>query len=219
MCRRGCRSCRCENFVAFRDTLPCASSSRRPFGAPRLSEKFGRLLTPLSPCRSRDKSARLVRRPDISSARRRCARTNGSSIARHRLRRSRSTLEMPMKRERDTAIRTIARFAAIAAQQRSGKTAPIQKQNCLLAFFQTIGDGLRQFLGKNGGFLFLPSLLAQIDDAHERHLLLIHALRERNEPVFSGRRVVITLQRRRGAAQERPTHFSIFARTTATSRA
>jgi hypothetical protein len=34
---------------------------------------------------------------------------------------------MPMKGERDAAIRAIARFAAVAAQQRRGKTAPIQK--------------------------------------------------------------------------------------------
>src|SRR6476659_4903187 len=117
----------------------------------------------------------------------------------HRLRRSRSTLEkMPVKRERDTAIWTIARFTAIAAQQRGGKPAPVQKQNRLLSFLETIGNGLRQSLGQNGGFLFSASFLAQIDDTNERHLLLVDALRERDEPVLSGRRVVITLQRRRG---------------------
>ena len=52
---------------------------------------------------------------------------------------------MPVKRERDTAIWTVARFAAIAAQQRSRKTAAIQEQDCLLSLFQAIGDGLRQF--------------------------------------------------------------------------
>src|SRR4029077_2961217 len=119
----------------------------------------------------------------------------------HRLRRSRSTLEkMPMKGERDTAIRTVARFAAIAAQQRRRKPTSVQKQNRLLPFLETIGDGLRQSLGQNSGFLFLSSFLAQIDNTDERHLLLIDALRQRNEPVLSDRRVVITLQRRRGAA-------------------
>src|SRR5262249_37928530 len=105
-----------------------------------------------------------------------------------------------MERERDTAIRTIARFTAIATKQRRGESAPIQKQNCLFAFLEAIGNGLRQSLRKNGGLLFFPSLLAQIDNAHKRHLLLIHALRQRNESVLSYRRVVITLQRRRGAA-------------------
>src|SRR4249919_1940946 len=100
---------------------------------------------------------------------------------------------MPMKRERDTAVRTIARFTAIAAQQRSGKPPPVQKQNRLLSFLETIGNGLRQSLGQNGGFLSPASFLAQIDNTNERHLLLIDALCERNEPVFSGRRVVITL--------------------------
>ena len=51
-----------------------------------------------------------------------------------------------MERERDTAIRAIARFAAIAAQKRGGESTAIQKQNRLLAFLETIGDGLRQFL-------------------------------------------------------------------------
>src|SRR5262249_48353513 len=101
---------------------------------------------------------------------------------------------LPVKRERDTAIRAVARFAAIAAQQRRGKSAPVQKQNRLLAFLEAIGNGLRQFLGENGGFLFFPSFLAQIDNSHERHLLLVHALRERDESVLSDRRVVITLQ-------------------------
>ena len=105
-----------------------------------------------------------------------------------------------MKRERDTAIRTVARFTAIAAQQRRGKPAPVQKQNRLLSFLEAIGNGLRQFFGENGGSFFFPSFLAEIDDTEERHLLLIHALRERNEPVFPGRRVVIALRRWRSAA-------------------
>src|SRR4026207_2515793 len=105
-----------------------------------------------------------------------------------------------MKRERDAAIRTIARFTAITAEQRRGKPPPVQKENRLLSFLEAIGNGLRQFFGQNGRFLFLPSFLAQIDDTHERHLLLIDALGERNEPVLSDCRVVITLQRRRSAA-------------------
>jgi hypothetical protein len=101
---------------------------------------------------------------------------------------------LPMKGERDAAIRTIARFTAIAAQQRGGKPAPVQKQNRLLSFLEAIGNGLRQFFGQNGGLLFLPSFLSQIDNTYERHLLLIDALSERNEPVFFDRRVVITLE-------------------------
>jgi hypothetical protein len=58
---------------------------------------------------------------------------------------------MPMKRERYAAIRAIPRFTAIAAQQRRGKATTIQKQNCLLAFFETIGDCLRQLFRENRG--------------------------------------------------------------------
>src|ERR1043166_2426918 len=98
---------------------------------------------------------------------------------------------MPMKRERDAAIRTVARFTAIAAKERRGKTAPIQKQDRLLTFFQTIGNGLRQFSGQNSGLLLLSPFLPQIDDAHERHLFFIYALSERNEPILPDRGVVI----------------------------
>src|ERR1700745_2830230 len=89
---------------------------------------------------------------------------------------------VPVKGERDTAIRTISRLATIAAQQRCGKPAPIQEQNGLLSFLETIGNGLRQFFRQNGVFLSLSSFLAQIDNTHERHLLLIDALCKRNEP-------------------------------------
>ena len=57
------------------------------------------------------------------------------------------------------------------------------------------------FSDRMAAFFSFASFLTQIDNAHERHLLLVHALRERNEPVLSDRRVVITLQRRRGAAE------------------
>src|SRR4030095_12564507 len=78
---------------------------------------------------------------------------------------------MPMKGERHATIRTVARFAAIAAKQRSGKAAPIQKENGLLAFFQTIGNGGAQSFRQNRGGLFLPAFLAKIDNASQRHLL------------------------------------------------
>src|SRR6516162_9821594 len=101
---------------------------------------------------------------------------------------------MAVKRERDAAIRAVARFAAIAAKQRRGETAPIEKQNCLLAFFQAISNGLQQFFRKNGRFLFLSSFLAKIDDAHQRHLLFVYALGESDQPIFADRGVVITLE-------------------------
>ena len=50
-----------------------------------------------------------------------------------------------MKGERHAAIRTVARFAAIAAKKRSGKPAPIQKQDRLLALVQAIGNSGSQF--------------------------------------------------------------------------
>ena len=68
-------------------------------------------------------------------------------------------------------------------------------------FFQAIGDRRAQFLRKDGGRLFFPAFLAQIDDADERHLLLVHALGQVARVYTCRRRVVITLQRRRGGAE------------------
>ena len=67
---------------------------------------------------------------------------------------------MPVKGERDAAIRAVARFAATAAKQRCGKPSPIQKQDCLLTFFQAVGDGGAQFFGQDRGRFLLPALLA-----------------------------------------------------------
>ena len=78
---------------------------------------------------------------------------------------------LPMKRERDAAIRAISRFATIAAQQRSGKTAPVQKQDRLFSFLEPIGDGVRNFSDRIAAFFSFPPFLAQIDNANERHLL------------------------------------------------
>ena len=99
-----------------------------------------------------------------------------------------------MEGEGDTAIRAIARFAAVAAKQRSGKAAPIQKQNCLLAFLETISDSAAQFFRQNRNRPFFPAFLAKIDNAHERHLPIVHALRQGRQPILADGRVVITLQ-------------------------
>src|SRR5437667_6203091 len=54
-----------------------------------------------------------------------------------------------MKGERDTAIRTLTGLPALAAEQRSGKTAAIQKQNCLFAFGNPSRDSIAQFFRQN----------------------------------------------------------------------
>ena len=89
---------------------------------------------------------------------------------------------MPMKRERDAAIRTVARFAArrckgarskIRADSETGSSARVFRRRSVIA--------CDSFSERIGSFLFLPSFLAQIDDAHERHLLFVHALGQRQQ--------------------------------------
>ena len=118
---------------------------------------------------------------------------------------------MPMKSKRNAAIRTVARFTAIAAKQRRGKSASIQKEDCLFTLFETIGDRLRQPFGQNRGGLFFPAFLAKIDNAHQRHLLFIHPLGKSSQSIFAGSRVVITLERRRGADQNQHTFLYLRA--------
>ena len=81
-----------------------------------------------------------------------------------------------MKRQRHAAVGTIARLAAVAAKERCGKPATVEKQDGLLVFLQANRDRGAQFLREDRGGLFFPALLAKIDNAHERHLLLVNAL-------------------------------------------
>src|SRR5207237_480225 len=118
---------------------------------------------------------------------------------------------MSVKGERHTAIRAIARFAAIAAKQRSGRAASTQKLHWLFAFLKTIGNGCAQFFRQNCCSLFFSTLLAKIDNAHEWHLLFVDALGERSEAIFARCRVVITLQRWRRAAKNNHTLLDLRA--------
>ena len=54
-----------------------------------------------------------------------------------------------MKGESDAAIGTITRPPAIAADQRRGKTAPIEKKNSLFMFFETLRGCSPQFFREN----------------------------------------------------------------------
>src|ERR1700756_2164630 len=101
---------------------------------------------------------------------------------------------MPMKGEREAAIRTIARFATIDAQERGGETAPVQEQNSLFSFFKPIGNRGAQFLRQDRCRLFFPPLLAKIDNAHEWHLLFVYPLSQCNQLIFSNCSIVIALE-------------------------
>ena len=107
-----------------------------------------------------------------------------------------------MEGKRDAAIRAVARFTAVAAKERGGKTAAVQEEDRLLVFFEARRDRGAQFLRKNRGDLLLSPLQPKIDDAHQRHLAVVHPLGEIEQPVFLLDRIVITLERRRGGAEK-----------------
>ena len=107
-----------------------------------------------------------------------------------------------MEGERDAAIRTVPRFAARAAQERSRESATVEKQNGLLVFLEPARDRRAQLFGENRGDFFLPPREPQIDDPHQRHLAIVHALRQIQQAIFPLNGVVITLERRRGGPEQ-----------------
>ena len=113
-------------------------------------------------------------------------------------------LFLPVKREREAAIRTLNDLAALRALQRRRIAAPVQKQNRLLAAFEPLGDGFLELRRKNRD-AFLSALLgrglAHVHDADVRHFLVVHALRQFEQRVFALFAIVITFQRRRGRAE------------------
>src|SRR4029077_6690033 len=74
-----------------------------------------------------------------------------------------------MKRQRDAAVRTITGLTAITAEQRGRKSAPIQKQNRLLVFLESVINRLRELFRKNRRDFFFSPLLSKIDNSDERH--------------------------------------------------
>ena len=113
-------------------------------------------------------------------------------------------LLLPMKRERQAAIRTLRHVTAFRALQRSRVAAPVQKQNRLLATFEPLGDGFLELWRKNRD-AFLPALagrgLAHVHDAYVRHFLVVHALRQFEQRIFAVFAIVIAFQRRCGRTE------------------
>ena len=92
-------------------------------------------------------------------------------------------------------------MAALFAHQRRRITAPVEKQNRLLAFLQALRDGFLQLRRKDRRAFFFVSGLSHVHHANARHFLVIHALRQFQQREFTLLTVVKTFQRRRGRAE------------------
>src|SRR5437868_14036542 len=99
-----------------------------------------------------------------------------------------------MKRERDTAVRTIPRFAAGAAKERGREPSTIEEEDGLFAFLKPASDCSTQWFGEDRSDFFLPPRKPQIDDPHHRHLAIIHPLGQIEQAIFLLDRGVVTLQ-------------------------
>src|SRR5438270_3977339 len=114
-----------------------------------------------------------------------------------------------MKGQSDAAIGTITGLPAIAAHQRCGKTAPIEKENGLFTFVETLRHCRAQFFRENCAGPVAPLLLPQINDADFRHLAVVDALGQRRELILAAERVVVTLERGCRASEQDHAFFNL----------
>src|SRR5439155_21795070 len=162
----GCRSSRCGNSLEFRGKLLCASSSRRPSDGHLPSGKGEKRSTQLSRSRIRRKSGNLCRTPDISSARPRCVRKDGSSIG--------PCADGKSKRRCSSDNCALRRNCCRAARWKS--RAGLKTESSARVFRagpQSPAIISRKELERS----FLSTLQAKIDNSDQRHPLVVDALR------------------------------------------
>ena len=93
--------------------------------------------------------------------------------------------------------------AAFGAKQGTGKTAPIEKEDDLVALLEFLFHVHTELVGENGGApLVLFRLGAHVDDPDEGKGLSVGPFREQNQVVLSGPGVLEGLERGRGGAED-----------------
>ncbi len=100
--------------------------------------------------------------------------------------------------ERDAAIGAFRHIAALRALEGGGVTAPVQEQNYLFAFFETLSDRFFKLLREDLGALLLSVLLAHIHDPDDGHLLIVNARGHFKQSVFALLHIVETFHGRGG---------------------
>ncbi len=105
-------------------------------------------------------------------------------------------------RERDATVRAFRHVTAFRAEHVSGVTAAIQKDDNLLALVETRLDRVAQFAREDEQTFLADDFLAHVDDAHQRHFLVVDARGERGQRVAAAFGVVEGFERGRGGAED-----------------
>ena len=104
--------------------------------------------------------------------------------------------------ERHAAVRARADVPAGLAEHRGGKSAAVQEQDRLLAFRDPPLDRLLERKREDPSLGRSARRLPEIDDADDRHALVIDPVVQADEPVFSSLGIVPALEARGRAAEE-----------------
>ena len=114
-----------------------------------------------------------------------------------------SSSQRSVNREGHAAIRTLRRRAALPAEDRGGKTAPIQQNDRLLTAFEPPCHGFPQRRAQDRLGAVRCINFAHVDDTHVGERPIEDALLERDELVPPALRVLIALEGGRGGAEKR----------------
>ena len=86
--------------------------------------------------------------------------------------------------------------------QRPRIAAPVDEHHRLRAFFEAQGDGRAERLRNRRGAMLAAKVLAQVDDVDVGERAILDARSQLEQMIFSGARVVIGFERRRGRAEQ-----------------
>ena len=101
----------------------------------------------------------------------------------------------------DAAMITSGRESATWAQHGGRETAPVEKEYALLAFFETISEGLPQGLRQDLRRTFLEQFPSHVHQVHGGQSPVVDAFGQGEQLVFVDLDVADRLERRSGGAQ------------------
>jgi hypothetical protein len=88
--------------------------------------------------------------------------------------------------EADVAVVAARDVAAVGAAQGGVVTAAVEEEDGLLALVEAVAHLFREQGGKQRGALLPARLAAEVDDVHERQLLVVDPARQAVDLVFPG---------------------------------
>ncbi len=114
-----------------------------------------------------------------------------------------------VNRQRHAAVRAVDGARALPAEDRGRVAAPVQQHEHLLPPLEPRADGLRQRLAEHDIGAAVGELVAHVDQRHVRERPVEHAPLDREQFIAARGGVLVTLERRRGRAQDDERAFTL----------